>query len=317
MNRIAFVFPGQGSQTTGMGHDVVREFPAIARTYFDTADEVLGFPLSRLCFDGSAEDLRDTSVTQPGIFVTSLAIQAVLHERGVRPEVVAGHSLGEYAALVCSGVLEWTDALRLVRERGRLMEGVNRRTPGKMAAVVGLAAARVEELCEQVSRAATCTVEVANYNTPSQTVVSGSLAGVDALSHAALGAGAAHVVPLNVGAPFHSSLMRDIEEEFGSHLEAVRFGTPRIPVVANVTARYVESGAEARELLRRQLTSPVRWYQSLELLVKDEAAAFIEAGPGRVLTNIGKTAAPGIPVLAAGTVRQLSKAVERLLPVPS
>lgn len=312
MDRIAFLFPGQGSQISGMGRDFVEEYAESMETYYAAADDILGFPLSRLCFTGTEEELRDTAVTQPGVFLTSLVASAVLRDLGVRPEVVAGHSLGEYTALVYAEVLAWEDALRLVHVRGTLMAEVNRRTPGRMAAVLGLSPEWIDESCAEIRRTTGEVVVVANYNSPSQTVVSGSVPGVETFIAAARAAGAKHVTPLNVGAPFHSPLMREIEEEFGAHLDTTPFATPSLPVVANTTAGYVHSGDEARELLKLQLSSSVRWQQTLELLVKEEVAAFVEVGPGRVLTNICRGTAPKVPAMAAGTVRQVQQAVARL-----
>ncbi|MFD8871353.1 ACP S-malonyltransferase [Streptomyces sp. NPDC059590] len=314
MNRIAFLFPGQGSQVPGMGGDLLARHPDLVRPYFDTADEVLGIPLSRLCFEGDPEELRDTAVTQPAVYLASLVSAVVLREKGVVPAAVAGHSLGEYTALVCAGVLDWVDALKLVRRRGVLMSEVNRRTPGRMAAVIGLPSDRVRELCEEVSRERGLVVEVANYNASRQTVVSGVVEGVAEVSRRVREEGASHVAELKVGAPFHCSLMADIAAEFGEHLDAVDFATPSLPVVANVTAGYVFSGEEARGLLRRQLAAPVRWQETLDLLAREEVSAFVEVGPGRVLTNLSRAGHPQVPAMTAGTDRKIGEAVERLSP---
>ncbi|MEV7114412.1 ACP S-malonyltransferase [Streptomyces anulatus] len=312
VSRIAFVFPGQGSQVPGMGADLLERHPEQVRPYFETADEVLQIPLSKLCFEGDSEDLRDTSVTQPAVYLVSLVAAAVLREQGVRPSVVAGHSLGEYTALVCAGVLDWVDGLRLVRRRGLLMAEVNRRTPGSMAAVIGLPADRVRGLCEEVSGAARTVVEVANYNSAQQTVVSGAADGVAEVSRRAREDGASHVAELKVGAPFHCSLMTDVAAEFGDDLAATSFRTPVVPVVANVTASYVHSGPEARELLAKQLAAPVRWHETVGLLGREQVSAFVEAGPGRTLTNLGRSVHPTVPALPAGTARQIDKAMEKL-----
>ncbi|MFH8893862.1 ACP S-malonyltransferase [Streptomyces sp. NPDC054904] len=312
MSRLAFVFPGQGSQVPGMGSDLLERHPELARPYFDTANEVLGIPLSRLCFEGDAEELRDTSVTQPAVYVVSLVAAAVLREKGVRPSVVAGHSLGEYTALAFAGVLDWVDGLKLVRRRGLLMAEVNRRTPGRMAAVIGLPAERVRELCEEVVGSRQRVVEVANYNSALQTVVSGDADAVAEVSRQALEEGASHVKELSVGAPFHCSLMADVAAEFGEHLAATAFRTPNVPVVANATASYVHSGQDARALLARQLAAPVRWHETLGLLGREEVTAFVEAGPGRVLSNLSRSVHPAVPAMPAGTGRQIDRAVEKL-----
>ncbi|TWV53485.1 ACP S-malonyltransferase [Streptomyces misionensis] len=312
MKRIAITYPGQGSQVPGMGKDAAQARPDLSRSYYDAADEILGLPLSRICFEGDAEQLRDTAVTQPAIFLTSLVFTRLLEEQGVVPDVVAGHSLGEYAALVAAGVLDWPDALRLVRRRGELMAAVNRRTPGRMAAVLDLGADRVDELCAEVTGQAHGTVQVANYNSATQTVVSGDARGIDEFAAAARRAGARHVVDLKVGAPFHSVFMKEIEAEFAEDLAGVRFAEPSLPVVANATAGYVHTAESARELLRRQLASPVLWTQTVELLVAAEVSALLEVGPGRVLSNIARASAPGVPALSVGTIRQLDKAVAQM-----
>lgn len=295
-----------------MGSDLARESDGAARSYFGAADDILGFGLSRLCFEGTADELLDTSVTQPCVFVTGLAFATALRERGVTPEVVAGHSLGEYTALVSAGVLDWEDALRLVRLRGQLMARVNLRTPGGMAAVLGLPSTTVEDLCARTATSGR--VEVANYNSALQTVVSGTAPGLEEFARAAMEAGAERVEPLRTGAPFHSSAMKDIEQEFGDRLDTVEFADPSVPVIANVHAGYVGSGTEARDLLRRQLSSPVQWHRTVELLRAEEVDALVEVGPGRVLTNLNRVTAPAIPAMAVGTVKQLDTAVQRLAP---
>lgn len=295
-----------------MGSELLERYPELARPYFETADEVLDIPLSRLCFEGDAEELRDTSVTQPAVYVVSLVAAAVLRDRGVTPSVVAGHSLGEYTALVSAGVLDWVDGLVLVRRRGLLMAEVNRRTPGSMAAVIGLPATRVRGLCEEVAAARQRVVEVANYNSALQTVVSGDADAVAEVGRRALQEGAGHAKELRVGAPFHCSLMADVAAEFGEHLSATPFATPNLPVVANVTASYVHSGQEARTLLAQQLAAPVRWHETLGMLGREEVSAFVEAGPGRVLSNLSRSVHPAVPAMPAGTGGQIDRAVEKL-----
>lgn len=265
MASTAFVFPGQGSQR-GMGADFVQRRPDLVDTYYRAADDLLGFPLSRLCHEGPAEALRDTAVTQPAVFLTEIVVLDVLRAHDVVPDVVAGHSLGEYAAAVCADALSWQDALRLVRLRGRLMAEVNERVPGAMAAVVGLDLPTVRALCAQAAADTGQVLEVANDNEPAQTVVSGQTEAVRALADAAKEAGARRVVPLGVGAPFHCSLMRDIEEEFAEALAAVDFRAPSVPMVSSVTGAPVTSAEEVVAALRTQLSAPVLWTGTVRTL---------------------------------------------------
>ncbi|MEU6148327.1 ACP S-malonyltransferase [Streptomyces sp. NPDC047081] len=310
MAQTAFVFPGQGSQRVGMGLDILGRRPDFADTYYGIADEVMGFPLSELCWHGPAERLQDTAVTQPAVFLTSLMVLDVLRAHDVDADVVAGHSLGEYTALVAAGVLDWTDALRLVAVRGRLMSTVNRRTPGAMAAVLGLAPATVEAVCAAVSAASGEVVEVANFNEPGQTVVSGRANAVRKATQDALEAGARRVVPLRVGAPFHCSLMRDIEAEFAESLASVAFREPVIPVISSVTAAPVSSAEEIVAVLRRQLTAPVRWTGAVTAMAERGADRFVEVGPGRVLTGLCRRIAPELAAHTAGTVDDIARTVD-------
>ncbi|TDD72704.1 [acyl-carrier-protein] S-malonyltransferase [Jiangella aurantiaca] len=316
MIRTAHLFPGQGSQRVGMGRDLADRHPRLVRPLFDTASDVLGFDLARVCWEGPEDVLRRTDITQPAIFVASVAAHRVLAERLPPPVVVAGHSLGEYTALVAAGVLDWVSALRLVRRRGQLMAAVNDSTPGAMAAVLGPPAADVEAWCAEVGDGGDLLVEVANYNADTQTVVSGTVAGVAALTERALRDGPedVQVTKLGVGAPFHCSLMRGVEEEFAADLAATEFATPRIPVVANATATTVASGAQARAALRAQLAGPVRWRQSLDAVTDHRVDAFVEVGPGRVLTGLCKRSRPDIVCHSASDARRVDRLVAELSP---
>jgi [acyl-carrier-protein] S-malonyltransferase len=310
MPRMAFLFPGQGSQVVGMGLDLVEHYPKLKARYFDAADDILRLPLSKLCFEGGEEELRRTENAQPAILTVSLAVLDVLRSGGIEPEAAAGHSLGEYSALVCAGALDFADALRLVRRRGELMAEVGASVPGTMAAVIGLAPERVAELCLQGKELTGGVVEPANYNEPGQTVISGEDKPVARVTELAREAGA-RVVPLKVSAPFHSSLMAGLEEEFAAALEEVTFRDPRLPVIANVTSAPVTTAAEVKAALLRQVAGPVRWTETMHRLVADGYDTFVEAGPGRVLTGFAMKIAPEIPVHSVGQERRLRRFFDR------
>jgi [acyl-carrier-protein] S-malonyltransferase len=302
MPTIAFLFPGQGSQRVGMGLEFCEADPKIRAEVFEAADRILGLPISTLCFLGPPEALVRTENTQPGIFLASMAALAALRAAGLRPDVVAGHSLGEYSALVGAGALAFEDALRIVRRRGELMAEVAAKTPGAMAAIIGLTPEAVEACCAEASAGGL--VEVANYNAPDQTVVSGERGPVEAAMALAQARGASQVVALPVGAPFHCSLMRDLREEFAAFLERFPIRDPAIPVVANVSGDYVRDAAAIRAALVAQVAAPVRWTRTMERLVAGGLGAFIEAGPSRVLTGLaGRFAGVGTALSVDGPKR--------------
>lgn len=286
-----------------MGRDICAAFPWLRERFFDRADGVLGFPLSRLCFEGPEAELRQTENQQPAIFLVSAAICAVLQDEGIRPNAVAGHSLGEYSALVAAGSLTFDDGLRLTRRRGELMAQVGARTGGIMAAVLGLPAGQVEAACREAS--AHGVVEVANYNSPNQTVISGEPAAVRQVMELVRkgSAGPAsgrrpRAIELPVSAPFHCSLMAPLAEEFAPELGRVTVADPATPVVANVTAAYESTATEVRANLIAQLASPVRWTASIRRLVADGVERFVEVGPGTVLAGLMRDVAPEVTVVS-------------------
>ncbi|MFZ3494421.1 ACP S-malonyltransferase [Streptomyces sp. 5.8] len=305
------MFPGQGSQRPGMAKHLLETYPA-ARELFARADEILGLPLSQICVTGSAAELGRTEITQPAIATTSLAVWELLRSDGYRPAATAGHSLGEYPALVAAGVLSLESALQLVRLRGQLMGEVAREVPGAMAAVLGLSAEDVLAACDSVEGHGL--VQVANYNEPLQTVISGHASAVESAGRSALEAGADQVVRLDVGAPFHCSLMSAVEEEFTEALAAHPFADPELPVISSVTGTYIGSGEEARQLLRRQLTGPVRWVEVLRTAARHPVGAYTELGPGRVLSGLARRTLGEARTRSTGDPRRLTALHGELAP---
>ena len=284
----AFLFPGQGSQFVGMGRDLYDRQPA-ARALFDEADARLGFPLSRLCFDGPEEALTDTAVQQPALYTTSLAAWAVLTERGqANAAYVAGHSLGEFSALAAAGSLGFADGLALVRRRGELMKLAGQRQPGGMAAILGLDAAPVAEVCAAAAAETGGTVGVANDNCPGQVVITGDETALTQAMSLLAEAGARKVVRLPISIAAHSPLMDSVADAFAAAVAAAPLSAARIPVVANVTARPITTPDEIRAELTAQLTAPVRWTDSVRQLGALGVDAYVEVGPGDVLLGLVK-----------------------------
>ncbi|MEO8725536.1 MAG: ACP S-malonyltransferase [Acidobacteriaceae bacterium] len=285
MKKIAFLFPGQGSQMIGMGRDVAEHYPA-ARHVFDEADEALRFPLTQLCWSGPDDRLKMTEVTQPAILTASIAALRVLEQHGVQPSFCAGHSLGEYSAHVAAGTITFPDAVRTVRNRGRYMQDAVPPGEGAMAAVLGLKQADVEQVCAEIARQSGLVLSAANINAPEQIVISGAKRAVDEAMPVLKQRGAKRVIALAVSAPFHCALMQPARERLAVELKALEFKAPRVPVVTNVDAVATGSAGEARQSLIEQVTAPVLWVQVIERLIAERVELFIEVGPGKVLCGL-------------------------------
>ena len=278
----AYVFPGQGAQFTGMGKELYEQSP-LAKSLFEQANDILDFDITKIMFEGSAEDLKQTEVTQPAVFLHATILSQVLGD-AFQPDMVAGHSLGEFSALVANKTLSFEDGLKLVFQRAQAMQKACAIEPSTMAAVLGLDDAVVEQICQETPG----TVVAANYNCPGQLVISGSIAAVEAACAKLTEAGARRALILPVGGAFHSPLMAPAQEELGRAIEATNFAQPICPVYQNVPAAAVEDPAAIKRNLLAQLTAPVRWTQSVQQMIQDGATHFIEVGPGNVLQGLVK-----------------------------
>lgn len=289
---IAFVFPGQGAQFTGMGKELYHANP-VAKSLFDKANNILGFNITEIMFSGSAEELKQTKVTQPAVFIHSVA--TALAQDSMQPQMVAGHSLGEFSALVANKTLSFEDALSLVYKRAMAMQRACEINPSTMAAILGLDDAKVEEVCASITEEI---VVAANYNCPGQLVISGSMKGIDIACEKLKAAGAKRAMPLQVGGAFHSPLMEPAREELAAAIQATVFSTPVCPIYQNVNALPSIDVAVIKKNLVDQLTAPVRWTQLVQNMVKDGGQKFAECGPGKVLQGLVKKIAPQAEVLS-------------------
>ena len=301
---VVLLFPGQGSQKPGMGADLAESISA-ARAIFEEADDALGFRLSKLCFEGPEEDLRLTENTQPAILTCSIAALAAVREKGIEPDFVAGHSLGEYSALVAAGAISFRDAVQLVRKRGRFMQEAVPAGVGAMAAILGMEPEKVADVCARAAEGEV--VSAANFNSPGQIVIAGHAGAVQRAVDLAAAAGAKKAVLLPVSAPFHCALMEPARDRLAPELDGIAFNDLKMPLVNNVSAAVVNSGAEAREGLKRQASSPVLWEQSIQRLAAEGVDFFLEIGPGRVLTGLLRSIDRALEGSAVGDLAGLEK----------
>ena len=297
MGKTAFLFPGQGSQKVGMGSDLLEARPDLFERYVDKAGEVADLPLRQLCLEGPIEELTETNVAQPALFSLSLAVNELARENGLSPDFVAGHSLGEYTAAVVSGALEPEDGMRLVAERGRLMANAQSERPGAMAAIIGLPAEQVSELCETAS--AEGAVAPANLNTPTQIVCSGEEAGAD------------KAIRLQVGAAFHSVLMEPVQERLRETTKEITWSDPETPLVGNATGQVRSTAQEVNDALVAQIASPVLWVDSVTTLVDEGCDTFLELGAGRTLSGLVRQINSDVETFSADSPKKLSKFAER------
>ena len=312
MNKIAFVFPGQGSQKIGMGKDLIENYPE-ANILFNIANKVLkkeGVDIGKICFEGPEEELKNTVNAQPAILTISTILCRLLRKNNIRPSIVAGHSLGEYSALVASSAIKFEDAVMLVRKRGEYMQSAAPAGTGSMLAIIGLEKDEISKMCEKIKDIGL--VKIANHNSPTQIVVSGENKALEKLSIMAKEKGARMVIPLKVSAPFHSSFMETAKENLARYLEKVKIDNPKIPIRCNVSADYMCNKEEVRSALIKQMTHPVEWVDSITKIYSEGINYFIEVGPGKVLKGLIKQIIPESNVFNVFDSNSLQNVVEKM-----
>ncbi len=309
MGKVAFVFPGQGAQTVGMGKELADHFP-VAKKVFEEASKALGYDIEAMIFDGDEETLKITENTQPTILTTTIACLEVLKEKGIQADVVAGLSLGEYAAHVAAGSLDFADAVKLVRKRGKYMQEAVPIGVGTMAAIVALSTEEVLDCCEQAKEVGI--VEPANYNCPGQIVIAGEVAAIEKACEIAKEKGAKRALILPVSAPFHCSMLKPAGEKLAKELDCIEMKEMNIPVIANVNAEYIENKGQIKELLVEQVSSSVRWEESVRKMIADGVDTFIEVGPGKALSSFLRKIDKSCTMLNVQDMASLEKTLSKL-----